>query len=194
MRLDDLADRLSFLTKPGINTVTALRLVMGWIFFSSGLSKLAGNGLEYSYASEYLTQAVPITTPSFAFSFPEILQVPGLMLVKAGAFIVEPLMQVFGSLQFIGPLVIITELFIGLSLLLGLFTRIGSITGVFMMLMFYYGNADWSHGLLNSDIVYLTLLLALISLNAERNLSLDSYITEKYEIENKALKALFGAR
>jgi len=193
MKVKDLAaEKLSFLRKPELNTVTVLRFVMGWIFFSSGLSKLAENGLEYSYASKYLTEAVPIATLEFAFSFPELLQIPGLVLVKTGALVVEPLMQLFASLPFIGTLVIVTELFVGLSLVLGLFTRIGSLTGAFMMLLFYYGNAEWSKGLLNSDMVYLILLLALISLKAEEKFSLASCIKERYDIGNKVLKKALG--
>lgn len=182
----------SFVQKPEINAVTGLRLVMGWVFLSSGLSKFAGNGLGYSYASTYLSEAIPIATPEIMISFPEILQIPGLLLVKAGAVIVEPLMQVFASLPFIGALVVITELVIGLSLILGLFTKMGSVIGAFMMLLFYYGNAEWNHGLLNSDLVYLILLLSLIALNVGEKMSLDSYIAENYEIENKVLKRVLG--
>ncbi len=181
-----------FFHKPEINAVTGLRLVMGWVFLSSGLGKLAENGLEYSYASTYLSKAVPITTPEIAFTFPELLQIPGLVLVKTGAYITEPLMQLFATLPFIGTAVIVTELLIGVSLILGLFTGIGSLTGAFMMLLFYYGNAEWSQGLLNSDMVYLILLLSLISLKAGEKLSMDNYIAEKYEIENKVLEKALG--
>jgi hypothetical protein len=61
-----------------------------------------------------------------------------------------------------------------------------------MMLLFYYGNADWGQGLLNSDMMYLILLLSLVSMKAEEKMSLDSYITEKYEIENKVLEKILG--
>lgn len=172
--------------------VILLRLAIGWVFLSSGLRKLVQGGLEYSYASKYLAEAVPVTTPEVAFGFPDILQIPGLLLVKSGAVIVEPLMQFFASLPFIGTLVILTELFIGLSLILGVFTRIGSVIGAFMMLLFYYGNAEWGHGLLNSDMMYLILLVSLIWMKAGEKMSLDSYIREKYEIENKALDKLLG--
>jgi thiosulfate dehydrogenase [quinone] large subunit len=101
-------------------------------------------------------------------------------------------MQFLASIQFIGPLVAVIELVIGLSLLLGLFTRIGSIIGAFMMLLFYYGNADWGQGLLNSDMMYLILLLSLVSMKAGEKMSLDSYILQKYEIENKILKKVLG--
>ena len=181
-----------YFRKRDINAVTGLRLVMGWVFFSSGLGKLAGNGLQYSYASTFLTEAVPIKTPEIAFSFPEFIQIPGLILVKTGTFVLEPLMQLFASIPFIGGLVVLTELFIGLSLLLGIFTRIGSLIGSFMMILFYYGNAEWSHGLLNSDAVYFFVLIFLISMRAGEKMSLDSYIKEKYEIENEGLKKLLG--
>lgn len=62
-----------------------------------------------------------------------------------------------------------------------------------MMLLFYYGNAEWSQGLLNSDMMYLILFLSLIAMKAEDKMSVDSYITEKYEIENKIIKRLLGS-
>lgn len=173
-------------------TVT-FRAIMGWIFLTSGLSKLEG-GFSYSYASQYLSKAVPVQTPELAMTFPEILGLPGLILVKLGALVVEPFLTFFASIPFIGQLVIVTELFIGLSLLLGLLTRLGSITGIFIMLMFYYGNAEWSHGLLNSDIVYMAVLASLIALGAGRNVSLDRYIREKLEEDNRIVKALIGVR
>ncbi|MFB6143834.1 MAG: DoxX family protein, partial [Candidatus Nanohaloarchaea archaeon] len=169
----------------------AFRLMMGWIFLTSGLSKLEG-GFSYGYASQYLSKAVPVQTPELVMSFPEILGVPGLLLVKLGTFVMEPLLSFFSGLPFIGQLVIITELFIGLSLVLGLLTRLGSVTGVFMMIMFYYGNADWGHGLLNADIVYMAVFISLIVLDAGRTLSLDSYISEKIETDNRILKAFLG--
>lgn len=178
--------------KPEMDAVTVLRLVMGWVFLSSGLSKLAENGLQYSYASTYLSKALPVNTPEIAFSFPDFLQIPGLLLVKAGAVTIEPLIQIFSTLPFIGSLVVITELFIGFSLIFGLFMRLGSLIGSFMMVLFYYGNADWGHGLLNSDMVYLVLLLSLVALDAQEKFSLDSYISEKYEIENEMVEKVLG--
>ena len=183
---------ISRIEKSGFSALTVLRASIGWVFLSSAIAKLMENGFAYSYASTYLEKAVPITTPEIAFSFPEIIQMPGLILVKTGAYIVEPLMQFFASIPFIGPLVVITELVIGLSLLLGFFTKLGSLTGAFMMLLFYYGNAEWSQGLLNADMIYLILLLSLISMKAGEKMSIDSYITEKYEIENRGLKKILG--
>ncbi|MFB6174848.1 MAG: TQO small subunit DoxD [Candidatus Nanohalobium sp.] len=172
----------------------ALRVSMGWIFLTAGLSKLVEHGLAYPKASGYLSSAVPIATPKITLGFPEIIGLPGLLLVKAGTFLVEPLMQLLASAPFIGTLVVASELFIGLSLLLGLLTWLGSGLGAFMMLLFYYGNAEWSHGLLNSDAVYLILLISLIAFRAGENFSLDSYISEKIETDNRILKAFLGVR
>ena len=69
------------------NAVTLLRLAIGWVFLSSGLGKLAENGLEYSYASKYLTEALPLTTPEIAFGFADILQIPGLYSSKQGLWL-----------------------------------------------------------------------------------------------------------
>lgn len=175
-----------------IDLLTAVRFMMGWVFFSSGLAKLMENGLNYGYASKYLAEAASIKAPQIAFTFPEILQLPGVLLIEGVAFLMEPMMTYFSSLNFIGALVIITELFIGLSLLLGFLTRPGAIIGSFMMVMFYFGNSAWGNGLLNSDFVYLVLMVFIAVSKAGERIRLDSYLMKKYKIENKALKKFLG--
>ncbi|MFB6166653.1 MAG: DoxX family protein [Candidatus Nanohaloarchaea archaeon] len=176
-KLRDAADRFE-LDRKGSYAVLGLRLMMGWVFLHSGLSKLAENGLAYGYASKYLSGATPAASPHIAFSFPEILGIPGAAVVKAGAAVAAPLFELLASLPFIGTLVVITEISIGLALILGGFTRLASYVGAFMMFLFYYGNAAWKHGLLNGDAVYLFVLLALACLGAGRIFGLDETLRE----------------
>lgn len=174
--LRDAADRYE-IDRPGTYAVLGLRLTMGWILFHSGLSKLA-DGLAYPYAATYLSEAVPVAQPEIAFTFPEVIGIPGALLVSAGAVVVEPLLALFAAVPHIGKLVILTELFVGTALLLGAVTRLASLTGAFLMLLFYYGNAEWEHGLLNGDAVYLFAFLSIAMLGAGRVAGLDARLRD----------------
>lgn len=189
---DYLPDFRGLVGRFDLDILTAVRFMMGWVFLGSGIGKLAESGLNYGYASQYLAKATPVQTPQIAFTFPEVLQIPGILLIEAGALILEPLMVYFASLEFIGAMVVVTELFIGVSLLLGFLTRPGAVLGSFMMLMFYYGNAAWKNGLLNSDFVYLVLIVFIAVSRAGERMRLDSYLGKKYEVENEVLKRVLG--
>lgn len=174
-------------------SILALRLMMGWIFFTSGLGKMFDkNGIAFKYASVYLSNATPIVTPHIAFSIPEILGVPGLLVVKAGTLFVEPLMNILAGLSFIGPLVVVSEIAVGIALLLGVLTRLSAIGGAFMMLLYYYGSAAWKQGLINGDLAYMAIFLTVATFNAGRIYGLDEYISEKIETENRYLEFLLG--
>ncbi|MFB6115158.1 MAG: DoxX family membrane protein [Candidatus Nanohalobium sp.] len=172
--------------------VLGLRVMMGWIFLTSGLSKLIDNGFAYKYASIYLSKATPVAVPDISMSFPEVLGAPGILLVEAGTFVVEPLMNIFASLSFIGPLVVLTELLLGTALLLGVLTRLAAVGGSVLMVFFYYGNAEWKHGLVNGDFVYMAVLVALAAFNAGKIYGADSYISKNLRPENKWLKLVLG--
>jgi thiosulfate dehydrogenase [quinone] large subunit len=53
--------------------------------------------------------------------------------------------------------------------------------GAFMMLMFYFGNWDVAHGLINGDFAYMLVFLAVAAFGAGRILGLDG-IVEKMEV------------
>lgn len=156
----------------------ALRLIMGWAFLYSGLSKLFTDGLAYGYASTYLNEAIPLSAPEITTALPGLLELPCALLVTAGRVIIKPVIVFLSSLSFIGPLVVVAEIAVGLAVLAGVATRLFSYIGAFMMLLFYYGNADWGHGLLNSDMVYLLLFLIIAATGAGRFLGLDSQLRE----------------
>jgi thiosulfate dehydrogenase [quinone] large subunit len=54
------------------------------------------------------------------------------------------------------------------------------------MLMFYFGNWDIAHGVINGDFAYMLVFLAVAAFGAGRILGLDQYI-EQYEIGGEAL-------
>lgn len=154
----------------------ALRITIGWIFLTSGLSKLAESGLAYGYASQYLAEAVPVALPQASYSFPGILSLPLVYIGKAVGWLIQPVFQLLSSLPFIGGLVVISEILVGLLVLFGLFTRLGSYIGAFMMLMFYYGNAEWSHGLINGDFIYMLAFIVVAVVGAGRIIGLDQIV------------------
>ncbi len=78
------------------------------------------------------------------------------------------------------------ELFIGLGLLVGAVVRLAAFFGALMMLMFYFGNWDIAHGLINGDFAYMLVFLAVAAFGAGRILGLDAYL-ENYEVDGEAL-------
>lgn len=158
----------------------ATRLVMGWIFFYSGFSKLVEDGLAYGYASTYLSEAVPLSTPEITLSLPGLVELPLALLANAVAIPLEPFFSLLASFPYIGTLVVLSEILFGLAILLGGLTRLTGLGAGFMMLMFYFGNAEWSHGLINGDFLYMFLYLVLACAAAGRYKGIDARLHERY--------------
>lgn len=180
------------LDRAGAAAVVGLRLTIGWVFLHSGLGKLA-DGLTYSYASTYLSEAAPVATPGVALTFPEVLGAPGALLVQALAPVANLIFPILADMPYIGTLVIFTEIAIGLSLILGAFTRLGSYAGAFMMFLFFFGNADWEHGLMNADAIRLIVFLAVAAMGAGRICGVDRYLEERAFVQERPwLRYLLG--
>jgi thiosulfate dehydrogenase [quinone] large subunit len=82
--------------------------------------------------------------------------------------------------EFVNVAVPFGQVAIGLGLLFGVLTRLAAFFGAFMMLMFYFGNWDVTHGLVNGDFAYMLVFLAVAALGAGRVLGLDAII-ERYQ-------------
>nr|WP_254662993.1 DoxX family protein [Haladaptatus sp. W1] len=82
------------------------------------------------------------------------------------------------------------ELFIGLGLLVGAFVRLAAFFGALMMLMFYFGNWDIAHGVINGDFAYMLVFLAVAAFGAGRILGLDTYIETVQDRRSGAPRAL----
>ncbi|ELZ38362.1 DoxX family protein [Halorubrum saccharovorum DSM 1137] len=78
------------------------------------------------------------------------------------------------------------EVFIGLGVIVGLLTRLAAFWGAFMMLLFYLGNWDISHGYINGDFAYMLVFLSVAAFGAGRILGLDS-IVEQYVVGGQPL-------
>jgi thiosulfate dehydrogenase [quinone] large subunit len=144
--------------------VLALRLMMGYAFLYSGWDKITA--AEPFSATGYLLNAVPAESP------------------LVGPF------HWMGSTPWFADLLAVAvpwgELLIGLGLLVGALTRLAAFFGAFMMLLFYFGNWEVAHGLINGDFAYMLVFLSVAAFGAGRILGLDAYV-EQYELDGETL-------
>ncbi len=149
--------------------IAVLRVITGWWFLHAGLTKLLENGLEYSYGPVYL-QGMGDTS-------------------------IGPLATWMGTnlAWFIEPAVPLFEVLIGLALIVGLLTRLAAVGGVFFMSLFWVGNADFGHGVVNGDLMGLLLFLTMIVFAAGRYYGLDAIIERTRFVEtHPRLRYLLG--
>jgi thiosulfate dehydrogenase [quinone] large subunit len=78
------------------------------------------------------------------------------------------------------------EVLIGLGLIFGVLTCLAAFWGALIMLLFYLGNWDGSHGYSNRDVACMLVFRSVIAFGAGRILALDQYI-EQYEISGELL-------
>lgn len=127
--------------------VVSLRLIMGWLFLYSGITKVLDP--EWT-ASGYLMHAVPEGNP-FA----------GIWTTLAGIPLVDILFQ-FGLTL------------VGLGLILGAFTRWNAFWGSVMMLLIWASSLPLEHGIVvDEHIVYIVVLFGLSAVGAGRIAGLD---------------------
>ena len=143
--------------------VLALRLMMGIAFATSGLDKVLGE-----FGAQGYLQSVAATNGN---------PLAGMFAWMGGT-------EWF--VAFLDVAVPWGELAIGLALIFGVLTRLAAFWGAFMMLMFYFGNWDIAHGLINGDFAYMLVFLAVAAFGAGRILGLDTYV-EQYEIDGVPL-------
>ncbi|MFB6166150.1 MAG: DoxX family membrane protein [Haloarculaceae archaeon] len=150
--------------------VLALRLMMGYAFAYSGFTKITEGGFD---AAGYLTHSAAANGNPLAGTFAWMGQTPWFV-------------------DFVNVAVPYGELLIGLGLLVGALVRLAAFFGAFMMLMFYFGNWDVAHGLINGDFAYMLVFLAVAALGAGRILGLDAII-ERLEVGGQALVERYPA-
>jgi thiosulfate dehydrogenase [quinone] large subunit len=149
--------------------VALLRVITGWWFFHSGLSKLLGDGLNYTFGWIYLrgmgdTVLGPLAT-WMGYNFPNVIE----------------------------AMVPIGELLIGLGLLVGALVRLASLFGMFFMSLFWVGNADFGHGLVNGDLMGLLMFATMIVLAAGRYYGLDAVLEQtQFVRDHPRLRYLMG--
>jgi len=144
--------------------ILALRLMMGIAFLQSGLNKVLSGSFS---AAGYLQNAPPANGSPVAELF--------VAMGETGWFV-----------AFVNVAVPWGEVLIGLGLLVGGLTRLAAFWGAFLMLLFYLGNWEITHGYINGDFAYMLVFLSVAAFGAGRILGLDAYI-ERYEIGGEPL-------
>jgi len=137
---------------------------MGYAFLYAGWSKIVAS--EPFDAQGYLLGAVPGTSPLVGL-YTAMGQTPWFV-------------------EFVNVAVPWGQILIGLGLLVGGVTRLAAFWGAFMMVLFYFGNWEVEHGLINGDFAYMLVFLAVAAFGAGRILGLDA-IVERYEINGTPL-------
>ncbi|WP_144903138.1 DoxX family protein [Halobellus captivus] len=144
--------------------ILALRLMMGLAFFQSGFDKVLSGSFS---AAGYLQNAPAANGSPAADLFAAMGQMPWFV-------------------DFVNVAVPWGEILIGLGLIVGAFSRLAAFWGAFMMLLFYLGNWDISHGYINGDFAYMLVFLSVAAFGAGRILGLDAYI-EQYDVGGEPL-------
>jgi thiosulfate dehydrogenase [quinone] large subunit len=139
--------------------ILALRLMMGIAFFQSGAEKVLSGSFD---AAGYLQNAPPANGSPVADLFVAMGQTPWFV-------------------EFVNVAVPWGEVLIGLGLLVGCLTRLAAFWGAFLMLLFYLGNWEISHGYINGDFAYMLVFLSVAAFGAGRILGLDARI-EGYDV------------
>jgi len=143
--------------------VVALRLMIGYAFLHSGWSKItAAEAFDATGYLNNVTAASPLA---------DLYHLMG----QTGWFV-----------EFVNLAVPWGEFLIGIALLVGALTRLAAFFGAFMMLLFYFGNWEVQHGLVNGDFAYMLVFLAVAAFGAGRLLGLDALI-EEHDVDGEKL-------
>ncbi|SIR98063.1 thiosulfate dehydrogenase [quinone] large subunit [Haladaptatus litoreus] len=143
--------------------VLALRLLIGFAFFYTGVEKIP-SGFD---AQSYLINVAATNGNPIEGLFLWMGQTPWFV-------------------DFVNIAVPWGEAAIGLGLIPGLMTRLAAFFGAFMMLLFYFGNWDLAHGFINADFMYLLVFLSVAAFGAGRILGLDAHV-EQFLIDGRPL-------
>lgn len=131
-----------------------LRLVTGWWFFHAGVTKLLEDGLAFTYGTAYMKGMTGTALGPIPVWMGENL-----------AWLIEPGVPLFETL-------------IGLALMIGVVTRLAAVGGVIFMTLFWLGNADFGHGLVNADFMGLLLFVTILIVGAGRYYGLDGILAQ----------------
>ena len=149
----------------------ALRVITGYWFLHAGVTKFAFIAGEPFDASGWMLNATG-GSPIHGF-FVWAANTPWL-------------------LEFTNVMIPVGETLIGLGLLVGALVRLAALFGGVLMTFFYLGNAAWSHGVVNGDLMGLLLFVTIGVLGAGRVLGLDALIERTDLGDTRAAKFLLG--
>ncbi|MBB6647052.1 DoxX family protein [Halobellus ruber] len=151
--------------------VAALRVITGYWFLHAGVTKFAFIAGEPFDASGWMLNATG-GSPIHGF-FVWAANTPWLLELT----------------NFMIP---VGETLIGLGLLVGALVRLAAFFGGVLMTFFYLGNAAWSHGFVNGDLLGLLMFVTIGMLGAGRVLGLDALLEGTDVGDTRTAKYLLG--
>lgn len=80
-----------------------------------------------------------------------------------------------GAVQVFDVLVVVGELAIGVALVLGLLTRFSSVMGALMMFLFFLAQWNFAYGIVNQQLTYMVVFLAIGGMGAGKYYGLDAW-------------------
>jgi len=149
--------------------IAFLRVVTGWWFFHAGITKVIEDGFAFTYGTSYMKGMTGTALGGIPVWMGNNL-----------AWLIEPGVPLFETL-------------IGLALMAGALTRLAAFGGVIFMILFWTGNAGFTNGVVNGDLMGLLLFLTVIVLAAGRYYGLDALIEDTELVKNfPKLRYLLG--
>lgn len=146
-----------------------LRIVAGIIMLWAGLEKLIGTPGGFS-AAGFLKFG---TAGSLAWPFVTGEPAKDAVFNPLQGFWVS-LAGNGGLMPVVNFLVVAGEIAIGIALILGLATRFASIMGALMMLFFFLATWNFAYGIVNQQLTYLVVFLAIGGMGAGKYYGLDN--------------------
>src|SRR3989344_4629419 len=131
-------------------SIFALRILLGLVFLVPGIKD--------------------VTTPGWSAS--------GFLMNAAKGPFLEFYQSLAGNIA-VDVLVSWGLLLIGLALLLGIAVRFASVSGIIMMVLFYFASFPPEHSIIEEHIIYIAALFVLMSTAAGRFLGLDNFIEKR---------------
>ncbi len=150
-------------------SILAARLLLGWVFFYSGITKLLDPAWS---AGPFLRTTAGAEANPFASVW--------LTLAEEWLWLVDPLNEWGLTL-------------IGLSLLFGALVRIGSLFGVILLSLYYAANLPLEWGfVVDFHIIYILLLFGIAAVGAGRLIGLDYYLENNLDLPSSWARYALG--
>jgi thiosulfate dehydrogenase (quinone) large subunit len=147
-----------------------LRVVVGVVMLWAGLEKLIGTPGGWT-AAGFLKFG---TAGTLGWPFVSGEPAEGAVFNPLQSFWVG-LADQATLMQAIDALVIVGELAIGVALIIGLLTRFSSIMGALMMFLFFLASWNFAYGIVNQDLTYMVVFLAVGGMGAGKYYGLDAW-------------------
>lgn len=146
-----------------------IRVMLGWWFLGSGISKVVEYGVFYdSYGYLMFGTEGTIVYPVTSWFAENAVWLPDL-LVPWG------------------------QIAIGLGLIFGVMVRLASANMIFLLTFFYLGGAGWANGFITGELLGIMLVITVIIYGAGRVWGLDAYLEETEFVQKRPrLKYLMG--